>query len=101
VRFLQDTAAVLFFSSCQICSICYSGQTGSGKTFTMLGPSEEYSANVPRELRGVIPRSLDYLFQLIERKSEMVCLFVMSNACWTQTNVSNYPLGGWYSKCKV
>nr|XP_033786331.1 kinesin-like protein KIF15 isoform X2 [Geotrypetes seraphini] len=44
------------------------GQTGSGKTFTMLGPSE--SDNFSHSLRGVIPRSLEYLFFLIDRERE-------------------------------
>ncbi|XP_039992248.1 kinesin-like protein KIF15-A [Xiphias gladius] len=44
------------------------GQTGSGKTFTMLGPSE--SDNFTDELRGVIPRSFEYLFFLINRERE-------------------------------
>ncbi|XP_034714633.1 kinesin-like protein KIF15-B isoform X2 [Etheostoma cragini] len=42
------------------------GQTGSGKTFTMLGPSE--LDNFTDELRGVIPRSFEYLFFLINRE---------------------------------
>ncbi|XP_017266534.1 kinesin-like protein KIF15-A [Kryptolebias marmoratus] len=44
------------------------GQTGSGKTFTMLGPSE--MDNFTDELRGVIPRSFEYLFFLINREVE-------------------------------
>ncbi|XP_028993905.1 kinesin-like protein KIF15-B [Betta splendens] len=44
------------------------GQTGSGKTFTMLGPSE--LDNFTDELRGVIPRSFEYLFFLINREVE-------------------------------
>lgn len=44
------------------------GQTGSGKTFTMLGPSE--SDNFTHNLRGVIPRSFEYLFFLINREKE-------------------------------
>ncbi|KAM4724426.1 kinesin-like protein KIF15 [Anableps anableps] len=44
------------------------GQTGSGKTFTMLGPSE--LDNFTDELRGVIPRSFEYLFFLIGREVE-------------------------------
>ncbi|KAG8442830.1 hypothetical protein GDO86_011586, partial [Hymenochirus boettgeri] len=44
------------------------GQTGSGKTFTMLGPSE--SDNFSHNLRGVIPRSFEYLFFLINREKE-------------------------------
>ncbi|XP_043083993.1 kinesin-like protein KIF15-A [Puntigrus tetrazona] len=44
------------------------GQTGSGKTFTMLGPSE--LDNFSDELRGVIPRSFEYLFFLINKEVE-------------------------------
>nr|XP_019940782.1 PREDICTED: kinesin-like protein KIF15 [Paralichthys olivaceus] len=44
------------------------GQTGSGKTFTMLGPSE--LDNFTDEHRGVIPRSFEYLFFLINREAE-------------------------------
>ncbi|XP_012996233.1 kinesin-like protein KIF15 [Cavia porcellus] len=44
------------------------GQTGSGKTFTMMGPSE--SDNFSHNLRGIIPRSLEYLFSLIDREKE-------------------------------
>ncbi|XP_062253695.1 kinesin-like protein KIF15 [Platichthys flesus] len=44
------------------------GQTGSGKTFTMLGPSE--LDNFTDEHRGVIPRSFEYLFFLINREVE-------------------------------
>jgi kinesin family protein 15 len=46
------------------------GQTGSGKTFTMLGPSEEHD-NFKHELRGVIPRSFEQLFSLIQREHEL------------------------------
>ncbi|XP_014374008.1 kinesin-like protein KIF15 [Alligator sinensis] len=44
------------------------GQTGSGKTFTMIGPSD--SDNFTHNLRGVIPRSFEYLFFLIAREKE-------------------------------
>ncbi|NWI17908.1 KIF15 protein, partial [Crypturellus soui] len=44
------------------------GQTGSGKTFTMMGPSD--SDNFTHSLRGVIPRSFEYLFFLIEHEKE-------------------------------
>ncbi|XP_059164897.1 kinesin-like protein KIF15 isoform X2 [Physella acuta] len=46
------------------------GQTGSGKTFTMLGPSEN-SDSFQHELRGVIPRSFEYLFSLIAHQQEL------------------------------
>ncbi|XP_060781115.1 kinesin-like protein KIF15 [Neoarius graeffei] len=44
------------------------GQTGSGKTFTMLGPNE--LTDFSDELRGLIPRSFEYLFFLINREVE-------------------------------
>ncbi|XP_069769579.1 kinesin-like protein KIF15 [Narcine bancroftii] len=44
------------------------GQTGSGKTFTMMGPSDD-SNNFTHNLRGIIPRSFEYLFYLINRES--------------------------------
>ncbi|XP_060103469.1 kinesin-like protein KIF15 [Heteronotia binoei] len=44
------------------------GQTGSGKTFTMMGPPD--SDNFTHNLRGVIPRSFEYLFFLIDREKE-------------------------------
>uniref|UniRef100_A0A3P9PKG1 Kinesin-like protein n=1 Tax=Poecilia reticulata TaxID=8081 RepID=A0A3P9PKG1_POERE len=50
------------------CNASIHGQTGSGKTFTMLGPSE--LDNFTDELRGVIPRSFEYLFFLIGREVE-------------------------------
>ena len=40
------------------------GQTGSGKTFTMTGGSASYKQ------RGIIPRSISYLFDLIRDKSD-------------------------------
>ncbi|XP_071091523.1 kinesin-like protein KIF15-B isoform X1 [Haliotis cracherodii] len=46
------------------------GQTGSGKTFTMLGPSED-SESFQHELRGVTPRSFEYLFSHINREQQL------------------------------
>ncbi|XP_069112936.1 kinesin-like protein KIF15, partial [Argopecten irradians] len=46
------------------------GQTGSGKTFTMLGPSED-ADNFQHKKRGIIPRSFEYLFNLITREKEL------------------------------
>ena len=37
------------------------GQTGSGKTFTITGGAEKYSQ------RGIIPRTLSYIFELYEK----------------------------------
>ncbi|XP_065827584.1 kinesin-like protein KIF15 [Oscarella lobularis] len=45
------------------------GQTGSGKTFTMLGPPDESDAFTHR-LRGIIPRTFDYLFSLVSREQQ-------------------------------
>ena len=55
---------------------CYSGQTCSGKTFTMLGPGM-HSDNFQHEMRGVIPRSFETLFNLINNEKELV-----SNDSW-------------------
>lgn len=40
------------------------GQTGSGKTYTMTGPEERYSE------RGIIPRSVAYIFQEANRRTD-------------------------------
>ncbi|KAG0085326.1 Kinesin-like protein kif15, partial [Podila epicladia] len=46
------------------------GQTGSGKTYTMQGPTSIITAgNHP--LRGIIPRCLEYLFELIATEEQM------------------------------
>ncbi|XP_033125749.1 kinesin-like protein KIF6 [Anneissia japonica] len=42
------------------------GQTGSGKTFTVTGGAEKYSD------RGIIPRSLSYLFEQYQNSSAFV-----------------------------
>uniref|UniRef100_A0A8C7JR99 Kinesin-like protein n=1 Tax=Oncorhynchus kisutch TaxID=8019 RepID=A0A8C7JR99_ONCKI len=42
------------------------GQTGSGKTFTITGGAERYSD------RGIIPRTLSYLYQHFSQDSSMV-----------------------------
>ncbi|XP_029317068.1 kinesin-like protein KIF6 [Cottoperca gobio] len=42
------------------------GQTGSGKTFTITGGAERYSD------RGIIPRTLSYLYQRFTQDSSMV-----------------------------
>ena len=45
-----------------------SGQTGSGKTYTMLGPSEQqFDKN-----QGLIPRTINHLFQLAFNKKQLV-----------------------------
>jgi len=55
------------------CSFAY-GQTGSGKTYSMFGEGEE--------IRGIIPRSVEYLFQCLNQRSSagtetaMVCSFL-------------------------
>ncbi|RXN11442.1 kinesin KIF6 [Labeo rohita] len=42
------------------------GQTGSGKTFTITGGAEHYSD------RGIIPRTLSYLYQHFSKDSSMI-----------------------------
>ena len=46
------------------CTIFAYGQTGAGKTFTMMGVNPE-NKNY-HELRGLVPRTLEYLFDNIE-----------------------------------
>ncbi|XP_055900486.1 kinesin-like protein KIF15 [Biomphalaria glabrata] len=48
-------------------SILAYGKTGSGKSFTMFGPSENLESS---QLRGVIPRSLEYLFSVIAHQQD-------------------------------
>lgn len=49
------------------------GQTGSGKTFTMIGP--EVNGTFDHEKRGIIPRSLEAIFQVLESQKQKVgCL---------------------------
>jgi hypothetical protein len=40
------------------------GQTGSGKTFTITGGTERYKD------RGIIPRSLTYIFETIKKRNQ-------------------------------
>lgn len=41
------------------------GQTSAGKSFTMEGPNTDDS-----ELKGIIPRAMDSLYDVIERSNE-------------------------------
>ena len=46
------------------------GQTGSGKTYTMTGGIEDYEA------RGIIPRTFNYLFdQVAKRSTEEISVY--------------------------
>jgi len=48
------------------------GQTGSGKTFTMQGPEESIHAQSGdiRQLRGIMPRVFEYIFDSIQKEKE-------------------------------
>ena len=46
------------------------GQTGSGKTFTMTGGASSYDD------RGIIPRSLSYIFNQSNIRNEKVKVFI-------------------------
>ena len=48
-----------------------SGQTGSGKTFTMQGLGNE-AGEIDYEYRGLIPRTLEYLFDQIEERKRVL-----------------------------
>ena len=43
------------------------GQTGSGKTFSMEGPDIH-----DKEMKGLIPRMFDYLFERIDQSPEEI-----------------------------
>ena len=51
------------------CTIFAYGQTGSGKTFTMFGPENNYSK---LDELGIIPRSVDYLFELLNNSKDII-----------------------------
>ncbi|CAP35266.2 Protein CBR-KLP-10 [Caenorhabditis briggsae] len=51
------------------------GQTGSGKTHTMLGPTNSWS---DPEHKGLIPRSIEYLFELLDAKTREFQKFTFS-----------------------
>lgn len=50
------------------------GQTGCGKTFTMMGEPS------PAEVRGIIPRSFEHIFETIETNSSENMSFLVSGA---------------------
>uniref|UniRef100_A0A1A8LZF5 Kinesin family member 6 n=1 Tax=Nothobranchius pienaari TaxID=704102 RepID=A0A1A8LZF5_9TELE len=62
------------------------GQTGSGKTFTISGGAERYCD------RGIIPRSLSYLYQRFGQDSNIVYTTHVSNSMLT--SVLRDSLGG-------
>ena len=47
------------------------GQTGSGKTYTMMGPDIE--SDTESELRGIIPRAIEVIFDRIGTLDDMEC----------------------------
>ena len=53
------------------CTIFAYGQTGAGKTFTMQGP--DMASSFYREQCGLVPRSMDYIFQRIQQLEEESC----------------------------
>ena len=52
------------------------GQTGSGKTYTMFG-----SETGDYKLRGIIPRSVEQLFQEIAENQEIEEVCIMHDGC--------------------
>ncbi|KAJ3205063.1 Kinesin- protein 12 [Dinochytrium kinnereticum] len=46
------------------------GQTGSGKTFTITGPESEAGWDNESDKAGIIPRALQYLYQVIQQKTD-------------------------------
>ena len=53
-----------------MCSSCVGDQTGSGKTFTITGGASRYVD------RGIIPRTLSYIFKYFQEVCVHVCVFV-------------------------
>lgn len=51
------------------------GQTGSGKTFTITGGAERYTD------RGIIPRTLSYLFKCFTQVSTVLHVFKIFDTC--------------------
>lgn len=47
------------------------GQTGSGKTYTMFGPQNE-DGSFKKNLQGLIPRCMDYLFEKLNSEQQEV-----------------------------
>lgn len=45
------------------------GQTGTGKTFTMVGPDNTHGNTENQELAGVIPRTFEHIFRIINTTS--------------------------------
>ena len=60
------------------------GQTGSGKTFTITGGAERYVD------RGLIPRTISYIFSEVRRRTDMV--FKVSVSYLEIYNESGYDL---------
>eukprot|EP01084_Bolivina_argentea_P137951 242951_1 len=59
------------------CTIFAFGQTGSGKTYTMFGPE---NLNKIEEL-GIIPRSVDYMFKLLNNSKNIIKYSISLSIC--------------------
>ena len=70
------------------------GQTSSGKTYTMTGP--DIDGPVPPDSQGIIPRSLQYLYERVSAVKEVVrprwaiCIAI-SNISSPSTIASGHP----------
>ena len=87
-----------------VISLLCSGQTGSGKTFTMIGPNDD-SDVFTHDLRGIIPRSFEYLFNLINREQLkvispllVVCVIKVSALC-EHLVLAYCSVASWWSSC--
>lgn len=66
--------AVTASALCDLASNCAGtifayGQTGTGKSFTMEGKDD------PRDLRGIIPNTFNYVFDTISQHSKCSCAY--------------------------
>jgi len=66
------------------------GQTGSGKTYTMYGPSNCDLSKSP--VRGIIPRSIDHMFDTIENAKDRRWSYNLSAAMMEIYNENIYDL---------
>lgn len=57
------------------CTIFAYGQTGAGKTYTMMGVN--FESDHYHEKRGLIPRTLEFLFECIDRERENGVHFII------------------------
>mmetsp|Transcript_6046 Transcript_6046/g.9172 ORF Transcript_6046/g.9172 Transcript_6046/m.9172 type:complete len:1011 (+) Transcript_6046:111-3143(+) len=74
------------------------GQTGSGKTFTMFGPPD--CDLTTSNLRGIVPRAIDHIFETIEQAKERKWSYKLSASILEIYNETIFDLLGGEKKEK-